>query len=425
MKQLYPFQVTGVDFLASNKSALLADQMGTGKTVQTICAFNKLQTKRTLIITPASVKYTWANEIPEWSSEPLAPIQIIKSFRDTVMSDVAHIICNYDFIQTDSKILKQLKTLKFDVLVCDEAHYLKNPRAKRTRGILMRNGLSERAEYRWMLTGTPVMNRPIELYPLLMGLRRDLIAPWDNWYSFAKRYCGAFQDQFGGWNVRGASNIPELAEKLKSFMLRRTKAEVLPFLPPKTIQIVPLDPIEKFKYSGTAASAESDMALGDFSTLRKETALAKLPACIKHIDDVLEDVPKIIVFFYHREVFKQLHAQYPDANYIYGGMTPEMKKWHVDQFQNDSSKRVMLIQFVAGGQGIDGLQKVCDTCIFVETSWTPAEIEQAIDRLHRIGQKNPVHAQFLVLQQSLEEVMVRTAKYKLEKIINPLTGGTV
>lgn len=420
MKELYPFQITGVDFLASHESALLADQMGTGKTIQTICAMNKIGARSVLILSPASVKYNWERELKDWFHEPLAPVQVIKR-SDEKLGEAEIIICNYDLLTLG--LLKQLKSRRFDVLVADEAHYLKNPRAKRTRAVLMRHGLIHNARYRWMLTGTPVMNRPIELYPMIMGLRRDIVAPWDNWYSFAKRYCSAFQDHFGGWNVRGASNVQELAQKLDGFMLRRTKAEVLPYLPAKQLQIIPLEPIEKFKYSGTAADAESDMALGDFSTLRKETALAKLPQCWKHIEDTLENVNKVIIFFYHRDVFAQLQAKYPDANYIYGGMTPEMKKWHVDQFVSNPKKRVMLIQFVAGGQGIDGLQAVCDTCIFVETSWTPAEIEQAIDRLHRIGQSNPVLAQFLVLQKSLEEIMVKTAKYKLEKIINPLTGG--
>jgi SWI/SNF-related matrix-associated actin-dependent regulator 1 of chromatin subfamily A len=431
MKQLYPFQQTGVDFLASRTSALLADQMGTGKTVQAISALNKVNAKKTLILTPASVKYVWAEELPFWFHEPLAPIQIVNSFKTKIDPDATHIICNYDYLTPDSAVLKQLKSMMFDALICDEAHYLKNTRAKRTRAVLMAHGLIHRAQYRWMLSGTPVMNRPVELYPMLMGLRRDLLQPWDNWYSFVKRYCAAFQDSFGGWNVRGASNIPDLAQRLQAFMLRRTKAEVLPFLPAKQIQIVPLGPIQKFIYSGPNVDTDSLYAqMADMSTLRRETALAKMPACIEHIENVAQSVSKIVVFFYHREVFQALHAQWPDANYIYGGMTAEMKKFHSDQFIKNPDKQFIFVQFVSGGQGIDGWQRVCDTAIFVEASWNPAEIEQAVDRLHRVGQTNAVLAQILVLRKSLEEVIMREAKRKIDKVVNPLlttqnTGGGV
>jgi len=422
MKKLFAFQITGVDFLASHEAALLADQMGTGKTVQAICAANKIHAQTILILCPASVKYNWERELKDWYEEPLVRVLVVKSSREVIPTAADIIICNYDLL-IGGTVLNQLKSRHFDVLICDEAHYLKNPRAKRTKHVLMRGGLIHNARYRWMLTGTPVMNRPVELYPMLMGLRRDLLAPWDNWYSFAKRYCAAFQDAFGGWNIRGASNIPELSQRLSQFMLRRTKAEVLPELPEKVMQIIPLEPISRFMYTGNAKQAEEEAQLSEFSTLRRETALAKLSQCWKHIEDTLDNTPKVIIFFYHKDVFKELQAKYPDATYIYGGMTPEMKKFQCDQFIQNPNKRVMLIQFVAGGQGIDGLQRVCDTCIFVETSWTPAEIEQAVDRLHRIGQSNPVLAQFLVLRKSLEEVMVRTAKHKLDKVINPLTGG--
>lgn len=439
MNKLRPFQEIGVDFLITRKESLLADEMGLGKTAQAIKACEILKAKEVLIICPASVKINWSREINKWYDSPYTYFIINSSksdifpfriFISTIKSDkkpTTFYIVNYDLIIKDI-VFKNLKNIKFDVLICDEAHYLKNMESKRTKKILGKGGLVHNATYKMMLTGTPILNRPIELYPMLKVLASELIYPYNNYFKFALRYCGAYYDNLGYFNDKGASNIPELKEKLDLFMLRRLKKDVAKELPAKTLQKIELliTPAiqavinEENNMSITDKEDYIDNPLGRFSSLRRKTALAKLPQCIEFIKDVLENKEKIVIFAYHREVIDTLTKELNPYGVVrlIGGMTAEAKQKAIDMYIH-TDFRIFIGQIQAAGQGIDGLQGATDYALFVESSWVPGEINQAVDRLHRMGQKNPVLAQFLVAEGTIESDMMDTV-IKKSKIINQL-----
>ena len=417
--KLFPFQEDGVKFLTTHKEALLADEMGLGKTAQAIIACDKLKARKILIICPASVKYNWLTEFHAWTERRKTTYQILNKRSDRLVSGIEIIIVNYDII-INVNIFKQLKAQQFAVLICDEAHYLKNLKSKRTRAILGKNGLHKNAVYKYMLTGTPVLNRPIELYPMLKTLTPDILGKYISYKSYSYKYCAGFIDHWGYFNNRGASNVPGLNKMLKTVMLRRTKTEVMSELPERRFQKITLEPNESIKKllrkEIELNGEDKDRVFGEMSTVRQQIALAKLPQCISYVENTLEEVDKLVVFAYHRAVIDALKEQLGHYGVcMIRGDVPLLKRQkEINDFVTDPSQRVFIGQIQAAGQGIDGLQRVASHIIFVESSWVPGEIKQAVDRCHRIGQSKPVLAQFLVVKDSLEDQMfdsvIRKAK---------------
>lgn len=371
--------------------------MGLGKTVQAIAAMNQIdkrQPMRALIVCPASVKYNWAREIVEWFHRPVTPY-VAASKRHDGIEKANLVVINYDIIWRKG-ILKKLMQNPFDVLVLDEAHYLKEATAKRTRAVFGANGLVTAAERVWALTGTPVQNRPVELWPLLYTLARDTIRPYESLQDFAEHFCAARLTPFG-WDYKGASNIDELNERLRGFMLRRLKEEVLDQLPDRIEQTVPVTLVNHPEVSPTESVSE----------LRRLVGEAKVPFASIYIRDTVENVGKVVVFAHHRNVISQLAKNLFDLNPVvfWGGMTAEIKQQKLDRFVNDPSCHVFIGQMSAAGTGIDGLQKVSSSVIFAEVDWSPGVMEQAVDRLRRIGQRNAVHVQYLVAEGTIDVTM--------------------
>lgn len=426
--KLYPFQVEGVEFLAARQQALLAYDMGLGKTVIAIATLNKLKAKKILIVCPASLKYNWLREFEKWS-EGRPSIQVVEGKNAHIERNVNIIIINYDLLLSRT-IFFQLKEMKFAVGVFDESHFMKNRDAKRTQMVLIKGGIASRCVHKWYLTGTPVLNRPVELYPILRANRPDVIAPYDSYNAFAKRYCGAYFDGFQ-LIARGATHIEELNKRLtgSGFMLRRTKAEVLHELPPKQFQIIPVEgktslklETQKFNWSKKDLISKNldelvaGAELGDLAKLRHELALDKLSSVIEHLKDLLEIKEKIVVFAHHRDILKTLMAHFDKFNpvVLMGGMNSYEKDQAVNKFQKDKKCRLFFGQIQAAGVGITLTS--ADIAVFAEISWVPGEIFQAVDRIHRIGQDRGVLIQFFVVAGSLEEYMLKTVIEKKETV---------
>jgi SWI/SNF-related matrix-associated actin-dependent regulator 1 of chromatin subfamily A len=428
--KLYPFQEEGVKFLYEHSACLLADEQGLGKTIQAIRAFSELKARKVLIVCPASVKYNWAREIETWSKE-WYNVQVLEGRYARIEKWADVVITNYDLLLSRS-IFEQTQQTKFAVGIFDEAHYLKTPASQRTKAILLRGGVASRCVFKWFLTGTPVLNRPVELYPLLKAAAPELIKPHTKYESFGKRWCGGHyrQNGFGGeWWDKGATNIEELNGKLtkSGFMLRRLKNEVLNELPEKTYQILPISTsgLGKCRFltwdkSDARRVNLSKLEPGELAKFRHDLAIAKLPHVISHIKDLLETKNKLVVFAYHRDVLERLEQEFRSHGtaLVYGGVTAHERDELVSRFQNDVGTRIFLGQITAAGTGIT--LTAADTAVFAEISWTPGEIFQACDRIHRIGQKNAVLIQFLVFENTLEEFILRTVidkKETIEKIV--------
>lgn len=426
--KLYPFQEEGAKFLAERKSALLADEMGLGKTIQAIIACNHLRANRLLIVCPASVKFNWAREISRWSGREYN-IDVVCGRYTRIRENADVVIINYDLLLTRA-MQEQIKNRIFSVGIFDEAHYLKTPDAQRTQAVLLRGGVASRCVFKWFLTGTPVLNRPVELFPLLKAAAPDIIKPYSNYNAFGKRWCGGHyrQNNFGGeWWDKGATNIEELNERLtkSGFMLRRLKDEVLDELPDKQFQILPVS-TEGVKDTKALKWLKSDarrvdlggMEPGELARVRHSITQAKLPLIIEHIRTVLEAENKLVVFAYHRDILERLEREFREVGtvLIYGGVTAKQRSESVDRFQRDPNCRLFLGQITAAGQGITLTS--ARTAVFAEISWTPGEVLQAVDRIHRIGQTHGVLIQFLVYQDTLEEFMLRTIIDKKQTIEN-------
>jgi len=415
-KNLRPFQETGAQFLKSHYHALLADEPGLGKTLQAIAAAEMLGLKRILVVCPASVRLNWYQEIRECLGS-------IKGWR---------------VVSYNEMVLRRVSELStFHALILDESHFLKNIDSKRTQAIFKNKiGVARHCQYKWALTGTPILNRPVELYPLLKTL--NPVFKNMSFSKYGQRYCGSYFDG-RAMNMRGASNLGELAGMLKGFMLRRTKLEVMPELPKRIISRVPLelkpsdlklieDAEREIGDRETYISSirENYSQLGDLSHLLRLTGNAKIHTVVSYIKDLLETVKKVVMFAKHRDVIMQIGAQLNrhDIAVVYyrGGMSDSEKQDAVNLFRENPFYKVFIGNIQAAGIGINGLQDKCHEVVFAELSWVPGEMSQAIDRVHRIGQQaESVNVHVLHAPGTLESAVLAVNDGKT-RVIDKLMG---
>ena len=401
-KTLLPYQEAGVRFLSARYHALIADEPGLGKTLQAIGAVEVLGLKNVLVVAPASVRLNWTAEIEACLGSSYG-WQVISYQGASSPAILRHVLPQYDAI------------------ILDEVHFVKTPSSQRCQAIFgNEKGLARRARYIWGLSGTPILNRPVELWPMLKSLHPAFASM--SYTAYTQKYCAAFFDG-RGVNVKGASRLDELSSLLQGFMLRRTKAEVLPELPPKRISRVPLEITpQEFKAvmaeeeligareSKLSSVYEDFSALGDMSRLLRLTGEAKVRAASEFIDDLLGTTDKVVVFAKHREVIRELERRLAlrghTSSVYHGGMSDAQKAEAVRVFQSETSQ-VFIGQIAAAGTGINGLQGVCNHVVFAELSWVPGEVGQAVDRLHRIGQtRDSVNVYMLHVPGTLESAVL-------------------
>lgn len=430
--KLMAFQNAGVEEILARRNVLLADEPGLGKTAQVISYLNIVQLPpehKILIICPASLKLNWVREFLKFGSRGSYYIKVLAHGKDkiqgcSIVTGIPHnvVIVNYDLLKSKF-IFDQLHDFKATIVVCDEAHYLKNAKALRSKNTA---ALVKRAtEKAIMVTGTPLVNRPIELYNILKMIDPDTMHPFEDYRRYAYRFCAAHNGRWG-FDVSGSSNEEELNMRLRAHcMIRRTADEVLPQLPEAFLQILPFEQDkhtkkiveQEFRFTFDDLKKHPEKGeIGDLAKLRHDLALAKLPASIQAISDLLDSVKKVIVFAHHRDVMDGLMAglaEFKPVN-LSGGMSPEKKQKAVDAFQNDPEVRVFVGQIQAAGVGIT--LTAAANVEFVETSWVPGEIDQAVKRAKRIGQHSHVTARFHIVEKSLDETMLKTAFDKLKNI---------
>jgi SWI/SNF-related matrix-associated actin-dependent regulator of chromatin subfamily A-like protein 1 len=433
-----PYQRAAIAFGMSHPNVLIADEMGLGKTIEALGIINTdPKVKRVLIVCPASLKLNWARECERW----LVDRGTVGVAGKTFPEDADVVIINYDILGKWKAKLRK----KFDVLVADECHYVKNKEAKRSKALY---GL--KAKRKLFLTGTPILNRPVELWTIVSSLAPE---EFDHFWTFAKRYCKPVKNRFG-WEFTGATNLDELHERLRStIMVRRTKAQVLPDLPPKRRQVIELasDHIagliaveaEAWKEHQTRLKelraltrsggepnekqleqmrAGINAAFGDLAKLRQATALAKVPLVVEHMKSVLEDAGKLVVFAHHRAVVAELAEPFGDAAVtLTGSDSSESRQASVDRFQEDPTCTIFIGSITAAGFGLT--LTASSHVVFAELDWVPAHLTQAEDRTHRIGQENSVLVQHLVLEDSLDARMVGTL-LKKQRVIDKVVDGS-
>lgn len=420
MGELFPYQVQGVEHLLSKPfgrpHALLADDPGTGKTIMTIEAAKQANCKTGLIVCPAIIKEQWRHQMGDWGLAQQDEIQVLYGL-SAVLDKRPWKIANYELVR-EPEIQKQLAANKFHVLVMDEAHRLKTHTSKQTRAILGKHGIGHGCYYKWALSGTIVPNRPVELFPMLSTMAPDVISPHLAYDDFLDRYCGG---RFLAG--KGASNIDELTARLQPFMLRRKLGDVWHEMPPLIRNTVYLD---------VPYQSHPDWIGDDFmedATVRRVIAEAKAPYVGAYVDDRLNSgVDKIVVFTYHRKVCdmleKILHKYHPSK--IYGGLSLNLRESNKAKFIQDPHCRVLLLQITSGGEGLDGLQKVCAEYVYSEPEWSPGKEDQAGRRLMRLGQTRTVF-ETTILADNSYELTIYNANQGKRRVIDVITqpnGGT-
>ena len=438
-KKLKRYQIEGINFLTRTTGELpyhsiLGDDMGLGKTAQAICAASKVGAKKILVVCPSSVKINWMREFYKWSdyknifivgskgSTPAKSVQIDK--------DAEVVIVNYDLLAIPT-INIQIKRMTFDVGIMDECHYLMSPSSKRTKALITVNGLIWRCKYKWCLSGTFLRNRNRDAYAILRSLFPHRLGIYKDYEMYAAYFCGGHMGAFG-YNDSASTHTEELGKMIAPIMLRRTRTDVLKELPPVREANIFLDhdagikkvvdSEENFTVDEINAFRQFEQ-LGKTASYRKELAMAKETQVIGYIKEALNNNDKLVVFAYHRELIQnlsdELYNKYNVENVVlWGGLTDTEKQKRIDEFVNNPETKVFIGQIQAAGTGVDGLQKVCSSVIFAELDWTPANMDQAKGRIYRMGQKNNVYIQYLIVPNSLEESMFNAINNKRKNINN-------
>lgn len=299
----------------------------------------------------------------------------------------------------------ELQKRRFSVVIADESHVLKNGMAKRTQAVLP---LLQQADRCILLSGTPALSRPSELFNQISAVDPKLFT---NFFEFGLRYCDAKQSHFG-WDFSGASHLEELKVILSTIMIRRIKADVLTTLPPKIREHVFLDVgAEKRKLKQARAEDLSRVFGGDDnSTLQlfRDTAFMKIPAVTKYVGQLLKDTEeKFLVFAHHKEILDECEFQLVKKRVDYiriDGRTSSAKRQEeCNRFQNQDSCRVALLSITAAGVGIT--LTAARLLIFTELFWQPGLLMQAEDRCHRIGQTREVIARYLLAKGTIDDVI--------------------
>lgn len=422
---LIPAQVEGAQFLASRKAALLADKPGFGKTAQAVRACDFVEAQRIIVVTTASARANWLDEFRKWARRERRGF-LIYTGRDRIPAGAQIVVVSWSLV-SQAAVLKDLCWFKADALILDEAHYAKTPSAARTKAVY--GQLAKTAAHVWCLTGTPVTNTPLDLYPMFRALFPMTKPGGMTYEAFLGRYVATKPMWFGGRRVdvpTGAKNTDELAAALKPIMLRRDGDKELPPIRYNTV-LVECDDATTTETSLSAetvrqvldaaergATMDVDMHLG---SLRRVTGVLKARAAGQLVRDDLDGgLDKIVVFFWHKEVGAELAAALAEYGAVgIDGSTPADKRVDaVHRFQNDPECRVFLGQIAAAGEAIT--LTAANQCLFVEASFTPAHMAQAVRRIFRRGQTRPCLCRVAALRGSIDEALMRIVTRKVGTI---------
>ena len=409
-RPLLSHQIEAVQKLVENKKYILADDMGLGKTTSTIVASLESGAKKILIICPASLKINWQREIENYTDRSIY-ISEGKNFSQ----EHDFVIINYDIIKNFHNVKKksdsQILGANFDLVVVDEAHYIKNGQAQRTKLI---NDLVKNVDRLWLLTGTPMTSRPMDYFNLLSLIDSPVAK---NWMAYAIRYCSGYQFNAGGrkiWNVTGASNLEELRDRTSGLTLRRLKQDVLD-LPDKIITPVYLR-LKSKQYEEVMGDYynwyeknpdESKSLTVQFTKLtqvRQVIAEEKVIQTIELAENIIEQGKKVIIFCNFTNSLDRIIQHFgKTAVRLDGSMSKPERQNSVDKFQEDDKVKVFVGNIKAAGVGIT--LTAAEAVIMNDLSFLPSDHSQAEDRAYRYGQKNNVLVYYPIFENTIEGII--------------------
>lgn len=491
--QLFPYQIKGAHFLALTPQALLADEMGLGKSAQVVRACDMVGANDILVVCPGAVRINWSREFTRFSPMD-RDCTLLLTGKDRPAPGIN--IVSYDLLtipdsrkaterargpHSDSgaerqaqrraetaratererrKFIQALKEKAWDVLVLDEAHFLKERAADRTRtvyGHAQFPGIAHLAKRTWRLTGTPAPNNASELYTHLKsaGIVKDPY--WD----FVFTFCDGFNGDYG-YTITGVKNVPQLKALLAQFMLRRKKSDVQLQLPPITFHTVTVErsdvELDPYFYENWRPLGEGLIGQQRFleqlqdvdktlkramyiqtqghhhnfndtiklleayskttAQLRRYLGLAKVPRVADILEEELKSgaVDKLVIFAVHAQVVEAMRLRFRKygAVTLYGNTPQAKRQKNIDSFQNEKKTRVFIGNIVAAGTGIT--LTAAHEVAFVEADWVPANNAQAAMRCHRVGQDKPVRVRFFNCAGSVDEKVMDVLVHKTREI---------
>jgi SNF2 family DNA or RNA helicase len=467
VEPLFEFQKVGAQWLTERKYALLADEMRLGKTAQTIAASDQLGLKYILVLCPAIARINWTREFVKFSTSIRDSLVLLKGVHSKDIPQHNLVVCSYDLL-LDKSVNSALLSRKWELLVLDEVHHLKEPKAKRSKKVFGIGGLVHQADRTWALSGTPTPNNNSELWIMLFVFGITKLS----YDEFIKRYCTSVEIPIRTRNGRplwrmaitGARNIDELRTLLAPHVLRRKREEVLKDLPPINISHVAVEagPVDIARWwpqvmlghdteadimeivereraaidaliniggrkevttDGIANLAES------LKTYRRYVGLQKVESVAGIIEDELRAkvYNKIVIFAWHKDVMEDLRVRLHEFHplKLFGGTPAEDRDEMIRRFQKIPKYRVFIGQIKACGTAIE--LSAAHEVAFIECSWVPSDNAQAAMRVHNIIQKEPVNVRFFGLADTSDEKVQQVLRRKTRDIValfdekNPLT----
>lgn len=411
--------------------ALLALEMGLGKT---ICALHWAARKKKLpvvVVCPASIKWQWQDEA--WEHYGLSSVVCTgrqpKGDVSINPTEFDVLIINYDILEGWVPWID--KHFKPKTIIIDECQHAKNPKAKRTKAL---KKLCKKKPHILALSGTPMTNRPVELYPIINAICPGMFG---SFMAYTEQYCSRRRTRWG-WEYRGAKNLDRLHRQLKKHcMIRYRKRDVLKELPAKERHVITLDIVRRLEYMKAerdltswlkkisrtrARQSKKAEQVAKMMILRQLAAELKMKYAFDWIDTFLDGSDrKLVIYVWHKKIVRMIEERYNCA-VITGDTAPHERKQQVSKFCKNPKCRVFVGNIKAAGSGIDGLQKSASDVAFLELPWSPADLEQAEDRLHRIGQNNGVQVHILVARDTIEHDLMRILQTKKGILDQTLDG---
>lgn len=460
--ELFPFQKIGAEWLASRKYCLLADRMGLGKTPQAVVAAKNIGAAKILVLCPAIGRPNWQQVFKEWGNPALTHCLYEGGNPSPHCASASLHISSYDLLSYPA-VWKVLSEITWDLLILDEAHYLKSLEAGRAKRVFGREGLARKTQRVWALTGTPSPNHAGELWILLYTFGVTELS----YEKFIDYFCVTAPNSFSRetWKKRiigttvDAKKLAELRAMLAKIMLRRMPEEVNLELPPITFGDVFFEPspvdievessfiqyvypkdrraelTEMLRGAETLINTATEAtALGEstfpileglskspgVSTLRRFAGLQKVPGIIDMVKDEFNRkcYDKLVIFAVHRDVIAGLRKGLSDYNAVtlFGGMPIDTKKANIEAFIHNPWCKVIICNIQAAGTSIT--LTVANHVLFAEQDWVPDNNAQAAMRCHRIGQTRPVFVRFCGVKDSFDEKIARVIKRKTKEIAN-------
>ncbi len=419
-------QKESIEKLVGNDKFILADDMGLGKTTSAVIAALEANLKKVLIVCPASLKINWKREIANYTDKSVSIVE------GKIWESAEFVIINYDILKNfhDPQDRKNSVILNegFDLIVVDEAHYIQNTQAARTK---IANDIINKVGKVWLLTGTPMTSRPMNYYNLLNLVDSPVAF---NWMGYVRRYCNGYQFTVGRkkiWNVQGASNLEELRDRTKPQVLRRLKEEILD-LPDKIVTPIYLklksrdyEELMGEYYRWFDQGQESGSLTVQFSKLmkvRQVIAEEKIKNTCEIAENIIEQGKKVIIFTNFTDSLNQIVEHFgKTAVKLDGSMSKDERQKSVDRFQTDEKIQVFAGNIKAAGVGITLTS--AEAVIMNDLSFVPSDHSQAEDRAYRYGQKNNVLVYYPIFENTIESIIYDILQNK-KNIFEIVMGGS-